>query len=467
MDQNQCVLMDQKKQINLKVEKATFYLQGQIIEAFNEKNEVYYLFFYKHQFLTAAKAKKLRRQSYIEHAFKEGIIFNSPHPLVDILLSSNQPLQKVSFQPLLEKLDKHYSPQEKASILTFFESFISKKRLFTEITSVYYEYRRNGQYFSAYRIIRILMDFAPNSSTLKSLASDMNFKKYAALYNQESEEILEKDIIFAEKVFYSQKENDTYFHQLEHLLEQDSRWMDLMALYIYRLTSTPSNTDYAYLLRLLNQYVNENEAADILEALCPSLDNFLPLQQDLLNKYMETRNVQKIFDMIQQYNFTLNDSSTVRRIGTMLEELDIETSHVSPDILPTLLKPYVELFPVPGEKLLYTWVISLMKTHELSYIQKWLKPLKENPKHLQIFGKMNTMERIYNDPDEMQTLGELYYEFKQLDKAIECFSWEMELDPTSPKPPHWLAKTYRDKGMNYESDAYQQLSMDLQKGLSG
>lgn len=58
MRQDQFLLYDHKKQISLKAERAAFYLQGQIIEAFSEKNEVYYLIFYKYDFLTAVKTDR-------------------------------------------------------------------------------------------------------------------------------------------------------------------------------------------------------------------------------------------------------------------------------------------------------------------------------------------------------------------------------------------------------------------------
>ena len=73
------------------------------------------------------------------------------------------------------------------------------------------------------------------------------------------------------------------------------------------------------------------------------------------------------------------------------------------------------------------------------------------------------MQTISDELDDMQTLGELYYEFRQMDKAIECFDWEMELKPADPKPLQWLAKIYREKGMNQESDIYRQLCVNLQK----
>jgi tetratricopeptide (TPR) repeat protein len=462
MNQDQFLLYDHKKQIKIKVERVTFYLQGQIVEAFSEENEVYYLFFYKYQFLTAAKAIKLRRQSYIEHAFKKGMVFESPHPFINILLSSNHPYQMINFNQLLKKLD-HYTPQEKAFILTFFESLIPKKHLFNQIISVYYECRRNGQYFSGYRIIRILMDFAPKNSLVKSLANDMIFNEYAFMYNQKSEELFTKDLIFAEETLYSQKENDKCFHQLVDLLEKESRWMDLIALYIHKLTLTPSFDCYIHLLKLLDQHLKENEALYILEKVYCQIPTFLPLQKDLFNKYIKKHSINNVFNMIHSHGINVNDSSQIHTIGGMLEQLDLDTHTLQPEILNTLLKQYINLFPQKAEKLLNKFVISLLKTHELSYIQKWLVPFKDNHDNLQIIGKIDTMQKLYDDPDQMQTLGELYYEFKQLDKAIECFSWEMELKPTSPKPLQWLAKIYRDKGMNYESDAYQQLCIQLQK----
>ena len=103
------------------------------------------MFFYKYRFLTAVKAKRIKLQSYIEHAFKQGMIFEAPHPLIDKLISNRHEFKNLSFKQLLNKLELHYTPQEQAYILTLFESFFPKKQLFEEILTHYYEYRRNGQ----------------------------------------------------------------------------------------------------------------------------------------------------------------------------------------------------------------------------------------------------------------------------------------------------------------------------------
>ena len=61
----------------------------------------------------------------------------------------------------------------------------------------------------------------------------------------------------------------------------------------------------------------------------------------------------------------------------------------------------------------------------------------------------------------MMELGQYYAEFHQYDEAIECFSWEMELNPDDPAPVSQLSKMYRHKGMTDEAAAYQQLFKQL------
>lgn len=462
MNQDHFVLYDHKKPIRLHAERVSFYLQGEIIEAFSESNEVYYLFFYQYRFLTALKATKLRRQSYIEHAFKKGMVFMAPHPFINLLLTFDHPCHIISFKQLVKKLETLYTPQENAFILTFFESFFPRKQLFNEIKSKYYEYRRNGQMFLGYRIVRILMDFVPKHSLVKTLANDIGFHKYAILYNQKSEELFAKDVIFAEKTLYSQKENDQCFQKLVSHLEKQSRWIDLIALLSDKLTVTSSTDYYRPLIKLLEQHLNENEAAYILEKLASQLPDFIPLQQDLFTNYIRIHKMEWIFDMMNNRDFKLSDEQ-IHTFGDMLDHLDTKTNSLQPEMLISLLKSVMVLFPKNAEKLLNLYVISLLKTHDLAYIKGWLKPIKAIHGNLQVFGKIDTMQTISDELDDMQTLGELYYEFRQMDKAIECFDWEMELKPTDPKPLQWLAKIYREKGMNQESDAYRQLCVNLQK----
>jgi tetratricopeptide (TPR) repeat protein len=306
------------------------------------------------------------------------------------------------------------------------------------------------------------MDFAPNHSWVKQLANDISFNKYEVLYKQKSENLFANDTIFTEKTMYLQKDNEQSFQQLINCLEKESRWIDLISMYVYKLKISPSDEIYTPLIRLVEQHFNENEIVYILEDLSYHSPAFFPLQQDLFNKYVKANKINKIFEMMNNYDFKLSDAQ-VQTIGTMIQEYEQDLNSLHPDTLKTFIRPVIKLFPLKTESLLNKCVISLLKTHELTYIQIWLKSFKENHENLKIFEKIDTMEKLSNDLDQMQMLGELYYEFRQLEKAIECFSWEMELMPTNPKPLQWLSKIYREMGMNLESDAYQQLCINLQK----
>ncbi|MBM7572815.1 hypothetical protein [Aquibacillus albus] len=462
MGRTQFLLYNQQKPMKLKAEKVALYRRSQIIEAYSDKNQVYYLFFYKNQLLTATKATKLRRQSFIEHAFKKGMLFKAPHPFIQELLSSNAPCHITRFEPLLTKLKKFYTPQEQAFILTFFDSFISKKQLFNEIKSVYYDYRREGKMFLSYQIIRILKDFAPNNSMVKQLSNDLAFKKISDLYDEEPDKLLVKDQLFAEKILFNDKDNDASFEQLVEIYEKDSSWLDLIALYIDKLLKKPTSNYYKKLKELLELHFDEQNQMYLLESLSHQLSSSSPLKVELFNKYVKTHHLKKIASMISDDGYQLSELQT-RDLGEKLEHLDVESASHDPEAFLAVLKPVIDLYPDKADMLLKKCFISLLKDHEVTYIQKLLHPFRENHENLQVLKKIDKMQIIEEDLDQMQRLGELYYEFEDLDKAIECFSWEMELKPTNPKPLQWLSKVYRDKGMKDESNAYQQLCISMQK----
>lgn len=462
MNQDQFILMNQDKSIQLRAERVAFFIQGEIIEAYNEqKNEVYYLFFYQTHYLTACKAKRLRRNSYIAHAFKDGVVFEAPHPIINKLLPSDIPYKITTLKPFVKKLERLYSTYERALILTFFESFYPKKVLFHEISSIFYEYRRNGQMFLAYRIVRILNDFAPNHSLVKELMSELMFNKYAELYNRVSAKLLEKDPIYAEKMLFAQKEEPQQFQQLIQCYHKESRSLELIVLYVDKLTATPSNELYRPFLKLLHQAFNEHETIEILAQISTHIPTFLPLKQDLFHSYVKAHNMREVFYLVNQQEFHLNKSES-RTFGNLLEDLDFEDEFIQPEMLRSLIKTVMKFFPDRVEGFMFKSVVSLLNTYELAFVKEWLAPFKDSLSHLQLFDKVEIMEKLNDDLDYMQTLGELYVEFKQLDKAIECFCWEMELKPNDTKPLQWLAKIYQEKGMGQEAEAFRQLCLNLQ-----
>ncbi|MBB6446340.1 hypothetical protein [Bacillus benzoevorans] len=462
MVKEQIMLNDHRKAIPLQPVKVIFYLQGEMIEAISENREIYYLFFYKYRFLTAVKAKRIKLQSYIEQAFKQGMVFDAPHPLIDKLLSTRHEFHSLSFQQLVNKLELHYTPQEQAHILTLFESFFPKKQLFAEILSHYYEYRRNGQLALGYQIIRILMDFAPKQSLVKSFVNDVHFHKYAVLYKDKSAKVLAADPIFAEKVFYTNKENEQDFKLLTAFLEKKSRWMDLTALFISERNTSLSIDEYHYLSHLLELHFNEEEKMFILEHLSLQYPAFLPLKQDLFNQYIRAEKIGKLLGLLNDPDISLSKSQ-LQALERMLEQSDTSVYPHEPVVLQKMVNRLMNLLPEKTEILLKQSVTVLLKTKEPAAIKSWISPLINKTGDLLIFDKIEKMVNLSASLNDMQTLGELYFEFRQFEKAIECFGWEMELKPSDPKPLQWLARVYHEMGQEQESEVYQQLCINVQK----
>ncbi|WNF36688.1 hypothetical protein RJD24_20080 [Bacillaceae bacterium IKA-2] len=462
MHKNEFLLYDKKQPIRLHVTSMTVYAQSKIIETYTENNEVYYLFFFKDNFLTARKATRLKLNSHIANAFKKGIIFHHPHPLINTLYSSCSPLKSLSFDQLMKKLETQYTQQEKALILTYFESFTPQKELFKHIQNIFYQFQRNGQLFEGYKIIQILLHFTPDHSWVKPLAGSLAFKKYADLYKELSEDLFKKDLIFVEQSLFLQKENQQSFQRLVSILSNESRWSDLISLFIYKFSLTPSNDTYHNLLQLLGEHLHDEEITDILADLSLSVPNSPELHLDLIEKFFKLNKVEEAISLISEQSLDLN-ASQVRTLEGILENLNLEDSNVQIEKINYILLPLFKSEPEKLEKILRKCVTQLFKNKDINFIKEWLTPVRDSQLSLPIIEIINKMQILSEDPNQQQLLGEFYYQFNQFDKAIECFSWEMELHNNDPKPVQWLSKIYQVIGMKDEYKAYQQLYIEMQK----
>lgn len=460
MIQNQLIIRDEKNNpLKLKALRMANYVRAQFIEAISEKQELYYLFYYESEFLTAKKVTKLRRHSLIERAFKNGLTFQAPHPFIHLLSTSNPSSKIINNKQLLRKLNQHFSKQEKAYILTFFESFISKKQLFNEIKDMFYEDRRGGQLFSAYRLIRIMKDFAPNHSLVKSLSSDLIYKDFAKMYYDRTEELFQEDLIEAEKIMFH--ELNTYGEKLSNQLEIDHRWLELVMWRSLQLKASPEPHVFESLQFTLKQHFSEHESISVLEQLAQDV-TYSPLQEHLFSKYLETNQVDKVSQLIKQNQHLLSPQD-LDQISQTLSEKTPSELNIPIESLQILLIQVLKQRHDLAENLLHKYIGDLLTKHELSTIHKWLEPFREVCGELKVIEKFDRIYQMSEDLDHMQSLGELYYEFKQWKQALECFSMESELKPDEAKPLKWLSKTYLELGMKDESDAYQKMYIQIQK----
>jgi tetratricopeptide (TPR) repeat protein len=104
---------------------------------------------------------------------------------------------------------------------------------------------------------------------------------------------------------------------------------------------------------------------------------------------------------------------------------------------------------------------NLLKEYDLKTVQEKLSPVQTLQPDSTVIRKINEMIKLVEDPDRMMELGDLYSEFNQYDKAIDCFFWEMELEPQDPLPVRKISKMYQNKGLLSEAATYQKIYTQL------
>lgn len=440
---------DQKKNdLCLTPARVVFYEQMQVIETFDDEAACYMLFFYKQKFLTAVKTKRIKIHSYLARTFREGIVYEAPHPFLQALVDTNPPLRKISYPQLKKKMERHFSRQEQARILTYFESFIPKKQLFQDIKAIFYQYRREGSMSGAYRIIRVMIDFAPNNRFVKEVANDMSFRKIQEQYLEESETVFERDPIFAEV--------SAPFEDRLLLLEKENRWIEVSSYLMSNLYDHPTNESYQSYKKSLQKHFDPSSQTLLLEQLSRSIPSLEGVTEDLLQQYLLDGKLEEIAYLFKERDVVLDE----KQFDQMTLLLEKDGFRTAPQQWTPVMKRLLEEKPNQVGGLFEKYVAGLLGVLELKDVHVQLQSF---PQKSSLVRKVERMNRIREDLDCMQELGELYYEFNQLDRALECFQMEMELKPSDPKPLRWLSKIYADKQMLDESKAYQQLCVDVQK----
>lgn len=465
--QNQTVVVkDKKHSLELKVNRMSIYKQSKIIEATDvqDQDQTYYIFFYHERYLTyATTSKKTGTRSHVIDSFNEGITLNTPHPLIESVVAPYPQFKKQNSSDLFKKLQHEYTPQETALIASYFESFIEKEKIADYVQTLFYKERRDGKLLSCYRIFCILKNFDPNHSLVDAFSRDMEFTKYEGLYKLEDEKVLVKDPVYVEGKLYSNK--DDSFQKLATLYQEQNRWIDLVAIYINHVVDTQKTSDYYALKSLFDEHFNGMNFGEVLEDLYTRGLTINSLQQDLLNFYLEHEKLEEVLDLISKHKVTLQPAQS-ELLTKIVKQTGITPGSIQPEGLQKLFLTLVAANDGQAADILHQAVSSLLNEHTLSYLQEWAQSFRGTPLAEPILKKVDEMNQIVEDPNKQGRLGELYHYFNQPKLAIECMSWDMELREDDPKPVEWLAKLYRELGMDAEHKAYQQLYIDMVKRSS-
>ncbi|WP_078543677.1 tetratricopeptide repeat protein [Litchfieldia alkalitelluris] len=451
---NHVRIVEKNVEVLLEVNRVAFYAQGKVVECRGfEDNQVFYLYFYKNEFLTGKRATKVKPGCFFETAMKHGITFDAPHPMIDQLFPSNQTLPIISLKQLLDKLEQQKTPQEIALILSFFNDFIKPESLQKVIEKQFFEYRRNGQLLNAYQILQIakLMN---QCVWARETANRIEYQKYDKQYSQSYETLLKIDPLFAELKSYPNRHKETV---LSTIFKSKSRSLDLLALRFEDFTTSPTVETYQTLTTLIRSYLSQIDYVNTLLFLQKNTP-FPQLQQDLIDLLLERKDYQQVFALISNYSIGLSFIQKEKLKDYLLSD-DVLVSEYTCLHLVTLFKSERQTL----EQILRQCVMTLLKKHHIGYVNQWLHPLKIGQLSLPILSTIEKMAIMQDDPDKQFLLGEYYHELQQYEKAIECFSWEMELNSTDPLPVKWLSKLYKELGMTNESKDYQQVFLSMQK----
>jgi tetratricopeptide (TPR) repeat protein len=447
---------------NFTPQRIAFYRDMAFIETVSPQRELHYLFFYKEQFLTCKKALKLKRSSFIEQAFKEGVVFLCPHPLADRLIEKNSPLKVISFNDLHKKLQNTMTLQETAYIFRALDSFLSHEKLFRLIRNHYYQYRRNGQFLHAYKLLQILAETSPGNSWVKQTSADLNFLPYEKLYEQEPQKLLAKDPLYAASELWKNRYVHKNMETLQQLLLKRNNILTVTALMLEAVQQSPSQDTLQPLNMWLDSHFQTDDKREILYSLAKQIPENKEILQQLLQDLIESNEYEKALTLVVE---SPNSTSALdeNMLTALFEGIQWQQTSIPIEKLNSLLISVLQQKPSKLDKILQSCVISLLKGHDIPFIADWISPLQDQNISLPIAEKIKKMNLLMDDPDHQSQLGEFYYQFNVLDRAIDCFSWDMELRPNDPQPVKWLSRLYQEKGMASEAKAYQQVLMEMQK----
>ncbi|SDM63171.1 hypothetical protein [Bacillus sp. OK048] len=451
-------IKDKNRTIKGKVVRAAIFAKSKVVDVVTEDHDSYYFIYYKNSLVYGNKLEKVENGTFINKAFNEGLVINAPHPLVTALIP-NLSLSIPNKNKLFSQLETHHSLEEIAYIATTLDSFFEKDQLIKIIDNFYFHFRRNGSFMKSFQVIQILHDFSP---VLKSAQERLNlhdFHKYRDFYQTSHlPSILDKDPLFVEIQCFKDRFNPEKRIILEDILSKQDSLVELLlwledAARLQKVQSIKKYTASAL------RFVTMEEWVQILAQvkINPFLE--LPESKGILEKMIKNGHYERaaltllnfIADLPASYDEILSKiwrNSDSRFVIAHLEEFI------------SLLKQLPEgETPKELDQKIFQIVVVLLERHGLKSVYEKLLPIQNF--NLDVIRKIGKMVELLEDPDRMMELGDYYAEFKQYDQAIDCFFWEMELQPLNPSPVWKISKMYQFKGMVKEAVTYQKIYEQL------
>ena len=454
-------IKDKKHMLKGEVIRAAVFSRSKVMEVITEDHESYYLIYYKQSLIFGGKLDHVEEGTFIHKAIHEGILIESPHPILSALIPHvNVTIPNKS--NLFSHLELHYSPQEMVYILTTLDSFFEKELLIKTIDKIFFHFRRNGKFMKSFQVLQMLAAFAPDWKSAQERLVSQEFSSYHHFYHSSSlPEIQAKDPLFVELHCFKNRSNANKRIVLEEILSKDDS-VDGLLLWLETSDKlqTANNSIEKY-TGIALRFVTMEEWMLILGKININPFQALPDSKSMIEKMLQTGKYEQA--ALCLLNFIDDLPASYSAILLTIWE------HSDPKFVLAHFDEFIKLLQhLPNsektkqfEQKVFQFAEILLKEYDLKTVYEKLLPITKVIPNLEVIRKIREMVKLVENPDRMMELGDYYAEFKQFDQAIDCFFWEMEMQPENPSPVRKISKMYQSKGMVKEASAYQKIFAQL------
>jgi tetratricopeptide (TPR) repeat protein len=446
--------------VNGEVVLTAVFARFMIAEVQTDLNDKYYLVFYKNALIYGEQLEKVQKGSFIDKVLNEGIILDEKHTLLPVLIPSTA-LAIPAKNKLFNHLQRQYSPLEITCIAAALDSFFSSEQLTKLIDNIFFHYRRNGSFFKAFQSIHNLSDLSSSLENLNERLHSREYSSYSSFYLTSSlSAIQKKDPLYAEFHCFTNRKNTEHFQMMEKILNNEGRYAEGLLVWMddkrnITAESVKRQTELALKYIPLENWILALSYAEINPYI------WVPESRTFIEGLMKGGQYEKA--AVYLFPFLKELPAEFHQI---LNEL---WKHVDAEFVSSHLEEFLLLHqqvsqendPKQIEQRMLQLVTKLMEGHDLKTVCEKLKPIQIKFPHSIIIRKINGMAALMENPDRMMELGQFYADLNQYDQAIDCFFWEMELNPADPAPVRELCKMYQHKGMVNEASVYQQIYTQL------
>lgn len=426
-----CTIQTQNKRATLKVKQLILYHQCQLIHAEGRSGQDYYLIFHDKRYINTVKIKQLRQDTFIHHATEQGLIVTAPHHAI-FTLTHQRIFTCIPLKKMLANITGKQKSIDSIIILSYFDQFIAKEKIIARFIKAYQEYRRNGQLKQAHLVLSLLQNYDPENQFAHDILTSLTFQRYqvdnrvTSAFNPLQLDLLEQIYLETESELELSVLSTVQLlnHYSDHHLQQLKQ----------TLSDTPINIQRKTFKQLIKQK--------------PSLIE----HQSFANTFLSIASAKQYLNIVLKDNFPHPIKAT-----TFIEQLEkIDKSNLLNIFLKkqnNIIARTKSFSQLDKEKIARLLVEAVLPFVSIDDILSWLKAFD---KPFSFHQQLLSIKELVQNPDQQGRLAELYLKFNNLEGAIECLKWEVELYPTNESIYKKLIKLLRETGQDEEANIFQE-----------